>query len=120
MFKVRTVEPKKQPLLANGPVTTIVSRQWFGKHVPAAMDTHATKRYSWKRCFLVPCKRAIRKRWGNRANSVRVTVKKRGSWKRVEREPPFREDLSAEAEESPLRETVPRERLVKTQQAGKS
>jgi hypothetical protein len=32
-------------------------------------------------------------------------------------EPPFEEDLSAKAEESPLLEAVPRERLVKTQQA---
>jgi hypothetical protein len=46
-------------------------------------------------------------------------VKKRGSWKRVEREPPFREDVSAEAEESPLLEAVTRELLVKTPQAGK-
>jgi hypothetical protein len=37
----------------------------------------------------------------------------------VGKEPPFREDLSAEGEESPLLETVTRERLVKTQQAGK-
>jgi hypothetical protein len=37
----------------------------------------------------------------------------------VEREQPFGEGLSAEAEESPLLETVARERLVKTQQAGK-
>jgi hypothetical protein len=37
----------------------------------------------------------------------------------VEREPQYRQDLSAEAEESPLLETVTRERLVKTQQAGK-
>jgi hypothetical protein len=35
------------------------------------------------------------------------------------RERPFREDLSVEAEESPLLETVARERLVKTQQARK-
>jgi hypothetical protein len=34
-------------------------------------------------------------------------------------EPPFRKDLSAEAEESPLSETVTRERLVKTQKAAK-
>jgi hypothetical protein len=37
----------------------------------------------------------------------------------VARESPFREDLSAEAEDSALLETVSRERLVKTQQAGK-
>jgi hypothetical protein len=33
--------------------------------------------------------------------------------------PPFRKNLSAEVEESPLLEAVIRERLVKTQQAGK-
>jgi hypothetical protein len=38
-------------------------------------------------------------------------VKKRDSWT-VGREPPFREDLSAEAEESPLLEAVTRKRLV--------
>jgi hypothetical protein len=37
----------------------------------------------------------------------------------VEREPSFRQDLSVEAEESPLLETVTSEGLVKTQQAGK-
>jgi hypothetical protein len=37
----------------------------------------------------------------------------------VGRESPFREDFSEEAEESPLLEVVTRERLVKTQQAGK-
>jgi hypothetical protein len=40
-------------------------------------------------------------------------------WKRVEREPPFGENVSAEAEESSLLEAVTTERLVKTQQAGK-
>jgi hypothetical protein len=45
-------------------------------------------------------------------------VRKRDSWKRVGREPPFREDLIAEVE-SPLLEAVIRERLVKEQQAGK-
>jgi hypothetical protein len=49
---------------------------------------------------------------------VRETVKERNSWKRLVREAPFREDLSAEAEESPLLEVITRERLVKTQQAG--
>jgi hypothetical protein len=39
--------------------------------------------------------------------------------KSVGREPPFSEDLSAEAGESPLLEIVSREWLVKTQQAGK-
>jgi hypothetical protein len=44
-------------------------------------------------------------------------VKERDIWKRVGREPPFREDVSAEAEECPPLEAVTRERLVKTQQA---
>jgi hypothetical protein len=39
--------------------------------------------------------------------------------KRVGREPPFRVDLSAEAEESPLLGVVTRELLVKTYQAAK-
>jgi hypothetical protein len=46
-------------------------------------------------------------------------VKKRDSWKAVGRKPPFREDLNEEAEESPLLQTVTRERLVKIQQARK-
>jgi hypothetical protein len=41
-LKARTVEPEKQPLLANGSETTFVSRQQLGKHVPAATDTYAT------------------------------------------------------------------------------
>jgi hypothetical protein len=36
------------------------------------------------------------------------------------KEIPFREDLSAEAGETPLLEAVTREWLVKTQQAGKT
>jgi hypothetical protein len=42
LLKARTVEPEKQPLLANGFETTFISRQRLGKHVPAATDTHAT------------------------------------------------------------------------------
>jgi hypothetical protein len=42
LLKERTVEPEKQPLLANGSETTFVSRQRLCKHVPSAMDTHAT------------------------------------------------------------------------------
>jgi hypothetical protein len=48
--------------------------------------------------------------WGNQVSSVRESVKKMT----VGREPPFREDLSAEAEESPLLEAITRIRLVKT------
>jgi hypothetical protein len=39
---------------------------------------------------------------GNQRSSVREAVKKRDSWKRTGMEPPFGEELSAEAEESPL------------------
>jgi hypothetical protein len=38
----------------------------------------------------------------------------------AEREQPFREDLSVAGEESPLLEAIVRERLVKTQQSGKT
>jgi hypothetical protein len=41
LFKVRTVEPKKQPLLANSS-ETFVPRQWLGKHIPATADTYTT------------------------------------------------------------------------------
>jgi hypothetical protein len=46
-------------------------------------------------------------------------MKKSETWKRAGKEPPLREDFSAEDEESSLKEAVTRERLVKTQQAGK-
>jgi hypothetical protein len=57
--------------------------------------------------------------WDNQVSSVWEAVRKSDTRKRVRREPPFKEDLSAEAEESPLLEAVTRERLMKTQQAGK-
>jgi hypothetical protein len=49
-------------------------------------------------------------KWGNHISPVRKYVKK-GS---VRREPSLRNNLSAETEESPLLESVTRERLVKT------
>jgi hypothetical protein len=52
--------------------------------------------------------------WGNKVSSIQQAVEKRESWIRLGREPPFREDLRAEVEESPLLEVVNRERLVKT------
>jgi hypothetical protein len=42
LLKTRTVEPEKQPLLANGSETTFIFRQRLGKHVADATDTHAT------------------------------------------------------------------------------
>jgi hypothetical protein len=56
---------------------------------------------------------------GDYVSSVLEAVKKKDSWKRVGKEPPFREDLSLEAEKSPLLKAVTRKRLVKIQQAGK-
>jgi hypothetical protein len=38
-------------------------------------------------------------KWHNQVSSVKEAVKKRDSWKRVERELPFREVLSTEADE---------------------
>jgi hypothetical protein len=64
--------------------------------------------YAWA----VP--RSCEDSWGNQVVSVRESEEKP-----VGREPPFRKHLSVEAEESPLLEAVVRERLVKTQQAGK-
>jgi hypothetical protein len=62
-------------------------------------------------------RRSYRKdNWGNQYSSLWDAVNR---WNRFGREQPFREDLSAEVEESPLLEAVIRERLVKTQQAGK-
>jgi hypothetical protein len=34
LLKARAVELEKQPLLANGSETTIISGQWLSKHVP--------------------------------------------------------------------------------------
>jgi hypothetical protein len=117
LLKVGTAEPEKQPLLANDPETTFVSRQRLGKHVPTARMHMWQYKYCWKRCFLLgPCKGVIRKITG-----ATESVLYRSLWRKeaVGREPPFRKDLSAEAEGFPLLEAVARERLVKTQQAGK-
>jgi hypothetical protein len=38
----RTVDPEKQPLLANGSESTFVSMQRLGKHILAATDTQST------------------------------------------------------------------------------
>jgi hypothetical protein len=51
--------------------------------------------------------------WGNQHNSVWEAVKKKKNWKRVGREPSFREGLRAEAQEFPLLEAVTSERLEK-------
>jgi hypothetical protein len=46
-------------------------------------------------------------------------LKKRDSWEGYGRVLPVREDLSPEAEESPVLEAFTRKRLVRTQQTGK-
>jgi hypothetical protein len=82
--KARTVEPEKQPLLANGSETAFVSRQRLGKHVPAATDTHATIEVLLGNMFSArSMKKAYKKdKWGNRISSVRESVKEECfSWK---------------------------------------
>jgi hypothetical protein len=51
LLKARTVEPEKQPLLANGSETTAVSKERFGKHFPEATDTYATIEVLLERVF---------------------------------------------------------------------
>jgi hypothetical protein len=121
LLKARTVEPEKQLLLANSSETTFISMQWLGKHVPVATDMHTMTEVLLETVFST---RSVQKdykedNWANQVSSVWEAVNKRDSWKRAGRERPFREELSAEAEESPLLEAIAREELVKTQQAGK-
>jgi hypothetical protein len=69
-------------------------------------------------CFLCgPCRGVIRKTTGTIKSVLYGSLRRREA---VGREPPFREDLSAEAEESLLLEAVIREGLMKTQQDGKT
>jgi hypothetical protein len=72
-----------------------------------------------KCCLHGPCRGVIRKTIGETKSVLWESVKKRDSWKRDGREPPSRNDLSSETEESAMLETVTRGRLVKTQKAGK-
>jgi hypothetical protein len=101
LLKARTVEPEKQPLLANGSETTFVSIQRLGKQVPAAMDTHVTIEVLLEILFST---RSVQRRykednWRNRVSSVRETVKKTDRRKEaVGREQLFRVGLSPEAE----------------------
>jgi hypothetical protein len=57
--------------------------------------------------------------WGNQVSFYGSLRRKESVGREPGREPPFREDLSTEAEESPLLEAVTRERLVKAQKAEK-
>jgi hypothetical protein len=99
-LKASTEEPEKMLLLANG--STFLSRQRLGKHVPAATDTHATIEVLLETAFSI---RSVQTGYkevngGNRVSFVREAPKKRDRRKEaVGREPPFREDLSPEADE---------------------
>jgi hypothetical protein len=79
LLRARTVEPEKQPLLANGPETTFVSRQRLGKDVPAAVDTHVTIEVPLETVFST---RFVQRRckedsWGNPVSSVLESVRKK-------------------------------------------
>jgi hypothetical protein len=81
LLKARTVEPEKQPLLANSSETTFVSRQRLGKHVPAATGTHATIEVLLETVFST---RSVQRgykedSWSNQVSYVRESVRKRGS-----------------------------------------
>jgi hypothetical protein len=95
------VEPEKQTLLANGSETTFVSRQRLCKHVPAATDTHESIELLLEKVVSTRSLQRVYKKdiWVNRVSSVREAVKKRDRESGSRREPPIREDLSAEAEE---------------------
>jgi ParB-like chromosome segregation protein Spo0J len=99
LLKARTVEPEKQPLLANGSEIKFDSRQRLGKHVPAATDTHATIEVLLETVFST---RSMQR--GYKEDTAESVLYGR-LW---------REDLRAEAEEFPLLETVIRERLLTT------
>jgi hypothetical protein len=40
--QARSRKTEKQPMLVNSSERTFISRQWLGKHIPVAMDMHAT------------------------------------------------------------------------------
>jgi hypothetical protein len=90
LLEARTMQPEREPLLANGSEATYVSRKrprnrhrndarckaedkqeqtaaarkWLGKHVPAATDTHCTKikedTLLWQNIKLLPSVAATR------------------------------------------------------------
>jgi hypothetical protein len=78
LLKARTVEPEKQPLLADGSETTFVARKWVDEHVPAATDTNATIEVLLETVFST---RSLQRsynedNWGIRVSSVRECAKK--------------------------------------------
>jgi hypothetical protein len=91
---------------AIGEYTTTISEQVLGKHVPAEINAHLT--------IDLLCKRGVihaEMLWAGQFEATSlVEFCKGGGNKRT---------WAREAEESPLLEAVARERLVRTQQAGK-
>jgi hypothetical protein len=69
--------------------------------IPAATDRHATIKVLLETVFSTRAMPRSYKEdnWGNQVSSVLEAVKNRDSWKTVGREPPFKEDLSPEAED---------------------
>jgi hypothetical protein len=77
LLKARTMEPQKQPLLANGSETTFVPKQRFGKHVPATTDKHATIEVLLETVSTQSVKTGYKEEnLGKRVSSVREAVKK--------------------------------------------
>jgi hypothetical protein len=83
LLKAGAMEPERQPLLASGSGTTFVSRQRFGKRVPAATDTHTTIEVLLETvCSAWSVQGGCAEdNWDNRVSSLLEAVKKRGSWK---------------------------------------
>jgi hypothetical protein len=83
LLNARTVEPEKQPLLANVFQTTFVSRQRLNKHVPKAKDKHAIIEVLLETVFsILSVQRGYKEgNWGNRVSSILEAVKKRDSRK---------------------------------------
>jgi hypothetical protein len=92
LFKARTVEPEKQPMLENGFETIFVCRQRLGKHIPAATDTYGTIEVLLEIIFSTRSVQwgCTEDKWVNRVISLQEAVRKTAAgW-----EPPFRDDLS--------------------------
>jgi hypothetical protein len=77
LLKARTVEPEKQPLLANGSETTFVSRQRPGEHVATTTDLRATIEVLLETVLFTQSVESCYKEvnCGNRVSSIRRTVK---------------------------------------------
>jgi hypothetical protein len=99
LLEARTVEPKKQPLLANGSEITFISRQrrpLLGSRFlisynrrsllkNGSVDTFSRQRIRIQEWTVLSARAVPRSykedNWDNRVSSVRESVKKRDSWK---------------------------------------